>query len=175
MVYRLCGNAMLRAEYSGSRLLRLPAPPTMSCFYRPLFAALCVFTALTMAVNVGATPRKKTAPKERVVMQVTDSDPKRWNQILTTAKQLKAELGEGKIDIVVIAIGPGVNMLKEGSDVANRIENAIARKISLIACGASMKALNLDEDDMVDSVHVVPSGAAEIIKRQRAGWAYLRI
>lgn len=147
----------------------------MRRLYRPLLVVLCAFVAVTLSVTAEASARKKVAAKERVLLQVTDSDPKRWNLILTTAKQLTAELGEGKVDIVIIAIGPGVNMFKEGSDVSNRIENAVARRISLIACGSSMKALNLDEDDLSSHVHIVHSGVVEVIKRQRAGWAYLRL
>ncbi len=147
----------------------------MPDFHRRLVAALFAFIALALSAGAGAAPKKKPPPKERVVIQVTDSDPKRWNLVLTTAKQIKSELGEDKVDIAIIAIGPGVNMFKDGSDVAMRIENAIARKIFVIACGASMKALNLEDDDLARHVFVVPSGAAEIVKRQRAGWTYLRL
>jgi hypothetical protein len=117
-----------------------------------------------------ATIRKKTPPpkaKERVVIQVSDSDSKRWNLALTTAKTLQSEYGEDKIDVAIIAMGPGVNMAKDDADVANRVQAAIARKIFVIACGSSMKALNLSEDGL-------PSGAAELVKRQRDGWVYLR-
>ena len=148
----------------------------MRDFRRPLFAVLLAFVALTMSAGTWAAPKKKpTAAKERVVIQVTDSDPKRWNLVLTTAKQLKTEFGDDKIDVAIVAIGAGVNMFKDGSDVAMRVENAIARKIFVIACGASMKALNLEEDDLARHVFVVSSGAAEIVKRQRAGWVYLRL
>jgi intracellular sulfur oxidation DsrE/DsrF family protein len=37
-----------------------------------------------------------------------------------------------------------------------------------------MKTLNISEDALVRHVFVVPSGAAEIIRRQRSGWTYLR-
>jgi intracellular sulfur oxidation DsrE/DsrF family protein len=144
---------------------------------RSLITALVAGIALAVSSGVWAVPKKKpaAATKERVVIQVTSSDPKHWNHVLTTAKQLKSEYGDDKVDVAIIAIGPGVNMFKEGSDVANRVENAVARKIFVIACGASMKSLNLEPDDLARHIFVVPSGAVEIVKRQRAGWTYLRL
>ena len=133
-------------------------------------------TLLLLPLAAMAAPKKKTpaAAKERVVIQVSESDSKRWNLALTTAKGLQSEYGEDKIDVAIVAIGPGVNMLKDDADVANRVQNAIGRRIFVIACGSSMKALNIDQDSLGPKVFVVPSGAAEIVKRQRTGWTYLR-
>ncbi len=149
----------------------------MHVLRRSLITALVAGIALAVSSGAWAVPKKKsaTANKERVVIQVTGSDSKHWNLVLTTAKQLKSEYGDDKIDVAIIAIGPGVNMFKDGSDVANRVENAVARKIFVIACGASMKSMNLEPDDLTRHIFVVPSGAVEIIKRQRAGWTYLRL
>ncbi len=120
------------------------------------------------------TPQPKPEPKTRVVIQVSDSDSKRWNLALTTAKTLQSEYGEEKIDVAIVALGPGVNMLKDDADVSNRVQTAIARKIFIIACQSSMSALNVSADNLGRNVFVVPSGAAEIVKRQRDGWTYLR-
>lgn len=140
------------------------------------FITLLSSAAAALALDVAAAPKKKSVvpKKERVVLQVSESDSKRWNLVLTTAKTLQTEFGEDRIDVAIVAIGPGVNMLKEDADVANRVQTAIARKIFIVACGSSMKALNVDPDSLSRNVFVVPSGAAELVKRQRDGWLYLR-
>ena len=136
--------------------------------------------ALLSGPGFAAAPPKKKAPapkpetKTRVVIQVSDSDSKRWNLALTTAKTLQSEYGEEKIDVAIVALGAGVNMLKDDADVSNRVQSAIARKIFIIACHSSMSALNVTEDNLGRNIFVVPSGAAEIVKRQRDGWIYLR-
>lgn len=141
---------------------------------RRLLATLAA--AMLLPIGASAAPKKKTTTpqKERVVLQITDSDPKRWNLVLSTARTLQTEFGEDKIDVAIVAYGPGVNMLKADSDVANRVESAIARKVFILAGAASLKAHNVDEDSLARHVFVVPSGAAEIVRRQRAGWTYLR-
>ncbi len=144
-------------------------------YRRRLLAVLCVLpwlAAPALAQRRNKSPAKP--PKERVVVQVSDGDPKRWNLALDTAKALQGEFGADRIDVAIVAFGAGVNMLKDDSSVANRIETAIERKIFLVACAASMKALNVSEDSLPRAVYVVPSGAAELVRRQRAGWAVLR-
>lgn len=142
------------------------------------FINLLTGAALLLPLSLVAAPktsRKKPAPKkERVVLQISDSDSKRWNLVLNTAKTLQTEYGEDKIDVAIVAIGPGINMLKDDSDVANRVQTAIERKIFFMSCESSMKALNVEEKSLSRHVFVVPSGAAELIKRQRDGWVYLR-
>ncbi len=130
--------------------------------------------ALAAAPPKKKTPQPKPEPKTRVVIQVSEGDSKRWNLVLTTAKTLQSEYGEEKIDVAIVALGPGVNMLKDDADVSNRVQTAIARKIFIIACHSSMSALNVSADNLARNVFVVPSGAAEIVKRQRDGWIYLR-
>lgn len=145
---------------------------------RRYFIKLLTGAGLAFPLGLAAAPkasRKPPAPKkERVVLQISDSDSKRWNLLLNTAKSLQTEYGEDKIDVAIVAIGPGINMLKDDSDVANRVQTAIERKIFFMSCESSMKALNLEEKSLIRHVFVVPSGAAELVKRQRDGWVYLR-
>jgi intracellular sulfur oxidation DsrE/DsrF family protein len=142
------------------------------------FAALIVACLLALPVAASAQGKRKPVPKplqkERVLIQVSDSDPKKWNLVLTVAKDLQRDLGDDKVEIEVVAFGSAVKMMTYEGDVANRIENALERKIRFSACAASMKALNFDKGDLVSYVNQVPSGPLLVVKRQREGWAYLR-
>ena len=138
--------------------------------------AVALIAALLLALPASAAKKKPPPPPpppERLVIQVSDSDPKKWNLVLKVATDARKEFGE-KAQIRVVAFGPGVNMLKADSDVANRVENALGRDIVMVAGASSMKTHNIDEDDLVKRVGVVPSGALEIVKLQRAGYTYLK-
>ena len=37
-----------------------------------------------------------------------------------------------------------------------------------------MRSQNLTSTDLIDGVHIVPAGVAELVRKQRAGWAYLK-
>ena len=135
---------------------------------RTLFAGLSVLLALA------AGPAAAETPKYRAVIQVVENDTKKWNALFGNIRNVRAELGAGRVDFAVVAIGPGIDMLKADSLVANRVEEAMAEGVRFVACENTMKAQHVPRDDMMDRIDYVPAGFAEIIRLQQAGWAYLR-
>lgn len=112
--------------------------------------------------------------KAKVVLQVSDDDPKKWGLALNNAKNIQNELGEKNVSIEIVAFGPGIGMFKSDSEIATRVREAKADGIALAACENTMAAQHLKKSDMNAAVGYVPSGAVEIIKKQKAGYAYLR-
>jgi intracellular sulfur oxidation DsrE/DsrF family protein len=117
---------------------------------------------------------KKSATKQRLILQVSDSDPAKWNLALTNAKMVQLDLGEDKVQIEIIAYGPGLDMLKGESKVADRLAGALDDNVGLIACENTMTTTHVTKDDMYGGIAYVKTGVAHIMKRQREGWAYVR-
>ena len=65
-------------------------------------------------------------------------------------------------------------MLKKDSEVGPRLDEVTLGGVAVSACQNTMKAQKLSEKDMHASVAYVPAGVIEIIKKQKAGWAYIR-
>ena len=89
-------------------------------------------------------------------------------------RNLQADLGAANIDIELVAYGPGIGMLKADSVVGNRIDEALAAGVKVLACENTMRGAKLISADMLTKVGYVPSGVVEITQRQMQGWAYLR-
>jgi len=140
-------------------------------YINALAIALTLSLALTSLATVAA---EAPATKERLVMQVSDADAGKWNLALNNAKNVQQDYGADKIEIEIVTYGPGVNMLKLDSIVANRIDEAKQAGITIVACQNTMKNMKLTKEDMLPNTSYVPSGAVEIIKKQREGYAYLR-
>ena len=140
-------------------------------YINALMAALTLTLALTSLATVAA---EAPATKEHLVMQVSDADPGKWNLALNNAKNAQQDYGADKIDIEIVTYGPGVNMLKLDSIVANRIDEAKHAGIAIVACQNTMKNMKLTEIDMLPNTSYVPSGVVELIKKQREGYAYIR-
>ena len=135
-------------------------------------AALAVLAALASpGANAQATPAGKP---NRIVMQVSDNDPGKWNLALNNAKNLQADLGTGNVEIEIVAYGPGIAMLKADSIVGNRIGEALGHGVKVSACENTMHGQKLVRADMLDGIGYVPAGVVEIMRRQQEGWAYLR-
>ncbi len=112
--------------------------------------------------------------KEGVVIQVSENNPKIWNLALNVAKNVQAARGKDKIDVEIVAFGPGLGMLKDDSLVGPRLRQASADGIALRACGNTMKKMKLTEKDLYAGVAKVPAGVIEIMNRQRQGWSYVK-
>ncbi|HEY3563729.1 MAG TPA: hypothetical protein VGL96_01875, partial [Casimicrobiaceae bacterium] len=59
-------------------------------------AALALFAAISLAAPVALGD---TAAKNRVVMQVSDDDPGKWNLALNNARNLQSDLGARNVAI----------------------------------------------------------------------------
>jgi intracellular sulfur oxidation DsrE/DsrF family protein len=107
-------------------------------------------------------------------MQVSDSDPGKWNLALNNARNLQADLGAANVDIEIVAYGPGIGMLKAESVVGNRVDEALHSGVKVVACENTMHGQKLQKDDMLNGIGYVGAGVVEIMQRQQQGWAYLR-
>ena len=136
-------------------------------------AALTASATLLIAANAQTT--WATAQKRhKIVIQVSDNDPAKWNLALNNAKNLQDDVGAANVDVEIVAYGPGIGMLKLDAPVANRISDASKAGVKVLACENTMRGQKLTQDDMHAAVGYVPAGVTEIMKKQSEGWAYLR-
>lgn len=136
---------------------------------------LAAAVALTLSfASLDTLAADAPAVKERLVIQVSDADAGKWNLALSNAKNVQQAYGTDKVDIEIVTYGPGVGMLKSDSTVAKRIDEAKQSGIAIVACQNTMRGMKLTAGDMLPNTDYVPSGAVELIKKQREGYAYLR-
>lgn len=141
----------------------------MKFLINTLLATTLGLSALTSVANA-ATP-----DRARIVLQVSDDDPKKWNLALNNARNAQQDLGGPKnVDIEIVAYGPGINMLKMDAVTANRVSDAIKTGISIVACENTMGAQKIEKSEMNPSISYVPAGVIQLMRRQQQGWAYVR-
>jgi intracellular sulfur oxidation DsrE/DsrF family protein len=128
--------------------------------------------AAAAALAGAATVTKSGA--YRVVFQVSDADPKKWNLTLNNVKNVQEDLGAENIAIEIVVYGPGIDMLKADSEVGNRVNDALQAKVAVVACENTMRARHFSHDDMLPKIGYVAAGVVELIKRQSEGYAYIR-
>lgn len=136
--------------------------------------SVATLAVVAIAVQVPTAAAGSTDAKSRVVMQVSDADPGKWNLALNNAKNVQSDLGATNVEVEIVAYGPGIGMLKAESVVGNRIEEAMKAGVKVVACENTMHGHKLTKSDMLDGIGYVPAGVVEIMKKQREGWSYLR-
>lgn len=132
-----------------------------------LFFAIASSTLFTGCANM-------PGQKERVVFQVSDNDPGKWNLALNNANNVQSGLGKDKSEVEIVVYGPGIGMLKAASPAANRVNKAIKEGVKVVACENTMTNMKLTKADMNPNISYVPGGVMELMNLQKAGWAYIR-
>ncbi|SBP87579.1 DsrE family protein [Thiomonas delicata] len=143
--------------------------------------AILVLAAFLLSHNALATTAGNESSQDsvaskitKVVIQVSDNNPKRWNLALNNAENVQEDLGKGNVDISIVAYGPGLPMLEMQSVAANRISNAIARGVKLIACENTMRKDKLTKQDMLPDLNYTKSGVVYLVKKQALGYSYIK-
>ena len=137
--------------------------------------AIAWTAAVVAAGGIGsAFSEQVAAAANKVVVQVSDADPAKWNLALNNVRNLQADLGAKNVDIEIVAYGPGIGMLKADSVVSNRIGEALGAGVKIVACENTMRGQKLNQPDMLEGIGYVKAGVVEIMQRQQQGWTYLR-
>lgn len=132
-------------------------------------------TAMLIAPIAGANAQ--TAPAERphkVVFQVSDAEPAKWNLTLNNARNVQQDLGRERVAIEIVAYGPGIGMLKADSVAGARITDALSSGISVVACENTMTNQKITRDEMLPKIGYVGAGVVQLMQRQKEGYAYVR-
>jgi len=131
--------------------------------------------ALTLLLVFAATSQTPPAHKHQVVFQMNVDSPDSWNQLFGNIQNIQTVFGADKIQIEVVAYGKGLSLLlKTNSAFEERMKKAIASGVVLDACQNTMRLRKVNTEDLFPFASQVDSGVAELIRKQEAGWSYIR-
>lgn len=144
-----------------------------------IFARSLVILALHVCMMSSHAQSKLGVPdaavvKHKVVFQVSDNDPKKWELTMSNVRNVQTDLGKDHVIIEVVAYGPGLAMLQLDSAAANRVADAQRAGVKLVACENTMHAQKLTKDDMLSGIGYVAAGVSELMLLQEAGYSYVR-
>jgi len=138
------------------------------------FRHLTLGFVMAFAVLTHSAVSMAAQQKAKIVLQVSDNDPAKWNLALNNARNAQDDLGKDNIDIEIVVYGPGIHILRMDATTATRVTQAIQSGISIVACENTMTAQKINKADMHDAISYVPAGVIQLMKRQQQGWAYIR-
>ncbi|MHB8736353.1 MAG: DsrE family protein [Terriglobales bacterium] len=115
------------------------------------------------------------ARQHRVVIEVNIPGTEEWQAVLHNVVNLQQAFGIKSTSIEVVALGPGIGMVaKTDGELQAQMQRLADSGVHFVACSNTMRALKMQPDDLLPFVKPVDSGAAEIVRKQEAGWAYLK-
>ncbi len=132
-------------------------------------AALCAL-ALT---NMNAQTESSTK-KHRIVFEVTMEGTEQWTGVLNNVENARKSLGDStEVEVVAHSKGLGMLLAKDNS-LADRVQKLAGEGVVFAACENTMKKKNVTKDQLLPSATTTDSGVAEVVRKQEAGWSYLK-
>ena len=145
---------------------------------------LRILPVMLIAIMLGTTsaPTFAAGKVHKVAIHVDENDKGRMNLVLNNAKNVdKYYQSKGdKVEIEIVAYGPGLNMLREDTSPVKARIAAMALEmgnISFAACGntkAKMAKKAGKEIKLIAEAKIVPSGVVRLMELQEQGWSYIR-
>ncbi len=136
---------------------------------RIFLAAGAVLGGTVVAINAEA--QSSPAGKHKVVFHVA-APVGFFNNVNNIIDAFKPD---GGVQVDVIFNGQGLNMLvKAKSEYETHLKAVADRGVKLSACQNSMKRLKVTTEELFPFAAQVDSGVAELVRKQEAGWAYIK-
>jgi intracellular sulfur oxidation DsrE/DsrF family protein len=112
--------------------------------------------------------------KLRVVWDVSSADT---SVHASAFRQINNALAlEPDLEIELLFHGYAVkSMLTTDKSFEARIKAAKEKGVNISVCNNSLKRLNINPAELRPEANIVPSAVVELIKKQAAGWIYLKV
>ena len=143
-------------------------------------AMMIAIAVATVAPAVGAEPAPlpdKPFAEHRIVLQLSDNDPKKQSLVISVAYNLLKLYDPDKVAIEVVAFGPGIELLFPDNANRQRIESLVAQGVKFDIC---LNTVDTIERDTGKRPHYIPAaipvqvGVGQILSLTENGYTLVR-
>ena len=132
--------------------------------------------ALTAFQASAATDDKPFAEK-KVVLQISDNNPFKQTLILNVANNLIKHYGVDKVDVEIVAFGPGLRLLFKENPNGGRINGLAGNGVRFAACANTIKGMGKKlghPPALTTTASVVPGGVVRIMDLVDQGYQLIK-
>lgn len=144
-------------------------------FHHPVnVAALIKAAHYPPAQSVEAIKAATPNVEARYVLQISDADASKRGMVLKVAAHILKHYGKGKVDVEVVAFGPGIKLLlADNNPLAPLISKLSAQGVRFSACGNALHHLTKVlgyAPKLVPAAREVPAGIVRVHDLAVAGY-----
>ena len=103
----------------------------LSGILRALAAALLVVASATLARAQQVPLQDKPFAEHKVVLQLSDNDPKKQGMVISVANNLMKFYDPDKVAVEIVAFGPGIELLRPENPNRKLVESLIAQGVRI--------------------------------------------
>ena len=148
---------------------------------RGLGNAAMAAIVFTMAASVS---RAEPAPlpdkpfaEHRIVLQLSDNDPKKQGLVISVAYNLLKLYDPDKVAIEVVAFGPGIDLLRTESSNRKLVESLIAQGVRFDVCLNTVDTVEREtgkRPEIIPAATAVQVGVGQILHLTENGYTLVR-
>ncbi len=129
--------------------------------------------------SIAGTGKDQDKPfvEKRVVLQISDMTPDKQSLVLNVASNLIKHYGPDKVDIEIVAFGPGLRLLLKGNELKQRISGLNENGVRFAACMNTMNHFKnvLGEEPVLQAgTYPVSAGVVRILELTSTGYTLIR-
>ncbi|MHB8921262.1 MAG: DsrE family protein [Halothiobacillus sp.] len=158
----------------------------MSHFRKRAAIAALMVALMSSAPSVMANPaaepvsqavQDKPFAVARVALQISDGGGDKQQLVLNVAGNLLKFYGADKIDIEVVAFGPGLRLLFKNNALEDQIQSLSAEGVRFSACDNTIAAMTKilgHAPELSPVAKIVPAGIVRLVELNKAGYFIAR-
>ena len=142
-----------------------------------VIAALMLATIPSIARAEPAPLPDKPFAEHRIVLQLSDNDPKKQALVISVAYNLLKLYDPDKVAIEVVAFGPGIDLLRTGNDNRKLIESLVAQGVRFDVCLNTVDTIEREtgkRPDIIPAAIPVQVGVGQILSLTENGYTLVR-
>ncbi len=147
-------------------------------------AIIGALLAVLMPANLLVTARAQLAPPQdkpfadhKIVLQLSDNDPKKQALVISVANNLLKFYDPDKVAIEVVAFGPGIDLLRSDNPNRPRVESLVAQGVRFDVCLNTVDTIEREtgkRPDIIPAATPVQVGVAQILFLTEKGYTLVR-
>jgi uncharacterized protein len=140
--------------------------------------------AVLMAAAIPPIARAQEAPlqdkpfaEHRIVLQLSDNDPKKQALVISVAYNLLKFYDPDKVAIEVVTFGPGIDLLRPEHDSRKLVESLVAQGVRFDVCLNTVDTIEREagkRPDIIPAATPVQVGVGQILFLTENGYTLVR-
>lgn len=103
-----------------------------------LAQSLLLVLLSSIVFQASAATEDKPFAEHKVVLQISDADPTKQTLVLNVANNLIKAYGPDKVDVEIVAFGPGLRLMFDDNHNKGRINGLTENGVRFAACGNTL-------------------------------------
>ena len=144
---------------------------------KKIISMFLLLIAIGISYQIQAAEDDKPFAEERIVLQISDPDPFKQTLVLNVASNLIKHYGQDKVDVEIVAFGPGLRLMFKDNVNTGRIQGLTSSGVKFSACKNTIAGMTkkLGHAPELNSNAVpVSAGVVRIIELENQGFKLIK-